>query len=261
MKKKFVFGVSLLSCGILIALNINFIGVKASNDYNLVEVTVEACGLSGFNKTTVELTKEHYQILEQYLVRFREQLNKMTTKEEAITLFKEVMIELDKYGLLPKGMDVIQAQKFVSGEQFKTKQENLLKKIIQNENSKRSFDIINLLCYFYAHTSFAFEDTIWVLIALLCQHIGSKYDLKLLSFLDTLLQQYSHYTPFRCMNRVWVAGPGIGGTTYSYFTVGLLGIRFGSDEFRTAYGFSGIKLILAGNYKAMYFGSALMVTT
>jgi len=54
-------------------------------------------------------------------------------------------------------------------------------------------------------------------------------------------------------------GPAVGGITYSYYTLGLLGIQKGSDDFSTAYGFSGIKLILDGQ-EAVYFGFALMAT-
>jgi hypothetical protein len=87
--------------------------VKASNDNDLVKVTSQACGIQGFGNTTVKLTKQQYQNLGQYLVNFRARLNQTTTKEEAIPLFKEAVIELNKYGLLPKGMNIGEAQKLI----------------------------------------------------------------------------------------------------------------------------------------------------
>jgi hypothetical protein len=79
-------------------------------------VTSQACGIKGFGNTTVKLTKQQYQNLEQYLVDFRARLNKTTTREEALPLFKEAVVELNKYGLLPKGMSVKNAQKIVTLE-------------------------------------------------------------------------------------------------------------------------------------------------
>jgi hypothetical protein len=85
--------------------------VDASDD--LVEATSQACGIQGFGNATVKLTKEQYQNLEQYLVEFRARLNQTTTREEAIPIFKDAVVELNKYKLLPKGMSVEHAQKLV----------------------------------------------------------------------------------------------------------------------------------------------------
>jgi len=114
VKKGLVVSVILLFISLAVAPSINFSVVKASNDNELVEVTTEACGIKGFGNTTVKLTKQQYQNLEQYLVDFRARLNQTTTKEEAVPIFKEAVVELNKYGLLPKGMSVEKAQKFVT---------------------------------------------------------------------------------------------------------------------------------------------------
>ena len=83
----------------------------ASDD--LVEVTSQACGIQGFGNTTVKLTKQQYQDLEQYLVDFRAKLNQTTTREEAVPIFKDAVVELNKYGLLPKGMSVRVVQRLI----------------------------------------------------------------------------------------------------------------------------------------------------
>jgi len=62
--------------------------VKAYNDNDLVEVTTQACGINGFGNTTVKLTRQQHQSLEQYLVEFRARLNKTTTREEVVPIFK-----------------------------------------------------------------------------------------------------------------------------------------------------------------------------
>jgi hypothetical protein len=111
--KLIAISVILLFIGVAVAPSINTNVVKASNDNDLVEVTTQACGIQGFGNTTVKLTREQYQNLEQYLVEFRARLNQTSTREEAVPIFKEAVVELDKYGLLPKGMGVEKAQRLV----------------------------------------------------------------------------------------------------------------------------------------------------
>jgi hypothetical protein len=114
MKYQFIaIAIVFLFIGVAVAPSINFTVVKASDDNDLVEVTTQACGINGFGNTTVKLTRQQYQNLEQYLVDFRERLNQTTTREEAVPIFKEAVVELDKYGLLPKGMHVELIQRLV----------------------------------------------------------------------------------------------------------------------------------------------------
>jgi len=116
MKRKcLAVGIILLFIGVAVAPSINSSVVKSSNDNDLMEVTSQVCGIQGFRNTTVKLTKEQYQNLEQYLVDFRARLNQTTTREEAVPLFKDAVVELNKYGLLPKGMSVERVQKLILG--------------------------------------------------------------------------------------------------------------------------------------------------
>ena len=108
-KKSFTIMLSILFIGVAVAPSINQSVVKASNDSDLVEVTTQACGIQGYGNTTVKLTREQYQNLEEYLVEFRAQLNQTSTREEAVPIFKDAVVELDKYGLLPRGMSVERA--------------------------------------------------------------------------------------------------------------------------------------------------------
>ena len=146
MKKILVVGIILLFIGVAIAPSINFTVVKASNDNDLVEVTPQACGIKGYADTTVKLTREQYQNLEQYLIDFRAQLNQTTTREEAVPIFKEAVMELDKYGLLPKGMSVEQAQKLVlqqnQNDNFTKLQERFLNSRILPEGNENYFSLI-----------------------------------------------------------------------------------------------------------------------
>jgi hypothetical protein len=113
MKKLRAIVIIFLFLSVTIAPSINFTVVKASTDDELVEVTTQACGIQGYGDTSVKLTRQQYRDLQQYLGEFRARLNQTTTKEEAVFLFNEAVLELDKYRLLPKGMSVEQAHRLV----------------------------------------------------------------------------------------------------------------------------------------------------
>jgi len=129
LKKGVAVAIILLFLCVAVVPCINISVVKAATDNNLVEVTTEAYGIKGFGNHTVKLTKQQNQNLERYLADFRERLNTTTTREEAVPLFKEVVVELNKYGLLPKGMSVEHAQRLVTGYYQNS---NILRKI-QND--------------------------------------------------------------------------------------------------------------------------------
>jgi hypothetical protein len=136
-------GIILLFIGVSTLPSINLNVVKASNDNDLVVVTTQACGIKGYGNTTVKLTREQYQDLEQYLVEFRARLNQTTTREEAIPIFKEAVVELNRYGLLPKGMSVEQAQRLVTGGYYNAK----INKTIQRLSDTSDYLIkSNFLC-------------------------------------------------------------------------------------------------------------------
>ncbi len=151
MKRKMLaVGIILLFVGIAVAPSINQSVVRASTDNDFVEVTSQACGIQGYKDTTVKLTREQYQNLEQYLVEFRARLNQTTTREEAVPIFKEAVVELDKYGLLPKGMSVERAQRLIIGIQntvsSRLKEKPPLHNRINDSNNS------NYLCLVCSHT-------------------------------------------------------------------------------------------------------------
>ena len=151
MKKKcLAIGIILLFVGVTIAPTINYSIVKASTDDDLVEVTTQACGIQGYSNTTVKLTREQYQDLEQYLVEFRARLNQTSTREEAVPLFKDAVVELDKYGLLPRGMSVKRVQNIVI-RNFQN--ERLIQSIKKNCCDLQLSESSNFLCLVAGNTT------------------------------------------------------------------------------------------------------------
>jgi len=143
IRKCLTVGIILLFISVAIVPSINFTVVKASNDNDLVEVTTQACGIKGYGNTTVKLTRQQYQNLEQYLVDFRSRLNQTITREEAVSIFKNTVAELNKYGLLPKGLSVEQAEKLVITGYLNEKEINLFQNISQRNRWISSKDSNN----------------------------------------------------------------------------------------------------------------------
>ena len=195
MKTKcFAVGIILLFVGVTIAPTINFNTVKASTDEDLVEITIQACGIQGYRDTSVKLTREQYQDLEDYLVEFRERLNQTTTREEAIPLFKDTVVELDRYGLLPEGMSVKQAMHIVT---FSSRSVSLPVAL----RSGRMFydssanDKKNLFCLVAGHTNHTWFETAGARLLMIFAEILYSYDVEFLSY---LLFSYSMWWYILC---------------------------------------------------------------
>ncbi len=247
LRKWLAIGIILLFVGVTIAPTINFNTVKASTDDDLVKVTTQAYGIRGYEDATVTLTKEQYQNLGQYLGEVRERLNQTTTREEAGSLFKEAVVELDSYQLLPTRMSVEQAQRLVTTEGQVPNVPHCLK------NSFSEF--INSFCFFAAITYNVIDYNGWVVLAaFLSQFID--YDSPFI-FLVYLFFFIGFWKPLRLLNTL-VATPEEG-TFNFYFTLGLNGISGGMDDIKSVLGFTGLKIRLTER-NAFYLGFALAVT-
>jgi hypothetical protein len=115
MKKLLVIGIILLFVGVTIAPTINFSTVKASQEDDLIKVTSQACGITGYKDTTVKLTREQYAEIQNLFDEVQTQLDATDSPEEALPIYYNAIVELNKYGLLPQGMSVETAQNLVTG--------------------------------------------------------------------------------------------------------------------------------------------------
>jgi hypothetical protein len=128
MKKILAVGIILLFIGVAVAPSINTCAIKATTDDDLVEVTIQICGINGYKDTTVTLTKEHYTEVERVFDDLETKLTTMKTRDEAIPVYKDVIRKLSTYGLLPKGISVEQAQKLIIGGYSKTQELSISEK-------------------------------------------------------------------------------------------------------------------------------------
>jgi hypothetical protein len=152
IRKWLTIGIILLFIGVSVAPSINQSVVTASQEDDLVEVTTQACGIKGYEDTTVKLTRQQYNDLEQYLVKFRARLNQTSTPEEVVAIFKEAILELDKNGLLPMGMNAAQAQQLILGSTPAPQFLHLLE-IRRHSDQHKQDDAGNQLCLTAGHTT------------------------------------------------------------------------------------------------------------
>ena len=94
MKKYLAVVVILLFIGLAFAPSIH-----ANVSKEMVEFTTEICGLNG-GKQTVKLTQEEAEEVIQLFSSIEEQLNNTNSMEEAVEIFDEAIVELDRYGAL-----------------------------------------------------------------------------------------------------------------------------------------------------------------
>jgi hypothetical protein len=289
-----VIGIILLFLGVTIAPTINFQVVKASTNDDLVEVTTQACGIQGFGNTTVKLTREQYQDLEQYLVEFRAKLNQTSTRGEAVPLFKDAVVELDKYGLLPKGMSVERAQRLIISENYRERFITFQNELdTSNQNSKNS----NVLCLVAGKLNYTYvihRFNSWLTRVSTYLFFNSFTDWYengtaflfivscVLVFMSGLLQFFADFNPYALFD---IFGIGIRGPNdvihYSsgwLTSFGLLGVKswtgsligclpdleipitpLVSESFPGMWGFCGIK-IMSLNGQRFFFGTAVAVS-
>jgi len=246
-----------LFIGVAVAPSINSTVVKASTDNDLVEVTSQACGIQGFGNTTVKLTKQQYNDLEQYLVDFRARLNQTISREEAVPLFKDAVVELNKYGLLPKGMSVEQAQRLVTiGEHI----ENIIKNI-----KKFNPSTINVFCLFAGKFTNCLDFNIWTGLALLLLLVLNKLDFNpyspglgvfLLLLLEMAMEGFSQLKPLRFMNVLEMQSNS---QVIFFSSIGALGIKQGQLPISKVIGFTGLKISIDLDTQQFYLGFALDV--
>jgi hypothetical protein len=87
--------------------------VQAADQPVYCLVGIQALGGKGSGEQCILLPRNDYENLLRYLAGFQNRLN--TSNATVAEAFKEAVIELDRYGLLPEDMTPIQAQRLVLG--------------------------------------------------------------------------------------------------------------------------------------------------
>lgn len=262
-RKVLVFTVIFLFIGLAIAPSITANVSKTSSGDELIEFTTEIYGIPRLKPQTVKLTKQQANEVEHLFDTMKRRLDNTTSREETITIFKQAVVELDKYGLLG-GLSVEQTQKLVSEEFQNPKMMKLLESISSRWNG---LGAKNLFCLVFANITnvdfMGIESFPIMIVTLILFSLG--WGSKLASF----LYMWSQTKPFRMMNFVAILNEDWENhAKFSVYSLGLLGYQNTIVADGYAYlmwGFTG--MIIKYNRHdwngawwecdAIYFGSAI----
>jgi hypothetical protein len=269
--------ISLVFCIIFLFIGVSIApGISANNAliYNKIKLkpekitinfTVEVCGLNG-EKQTVELSKEEAEEVEQLFNSIRERLNKTDTREEANEVFKEAVVELNKYGLF-EGLNVNIVKKLVTGEYQNIRiLKNFGRIIAGNQNNANS----NFLCLTAGHATNSFIMGPLNFLSLLglflpdpfhfLSFIFFFFPLNLFGFMvfgDYSIGQHAVYYPAEG----WIRTIGLNGLKKwdGKFYGQIKKLDFGmGGEFLGGIGFTGLR-INYGFFNTLFLGSTLMI--
>ena len=118
MKKLLVLGIIALFIGIAVApsvTSIEFSKDKTSND-DLVEINFQLCKTSGIEDHKMFITQEQVEQLNSLIENFKADLNNAETREETVGIYNDMVVSLDKLGILPEDFSCEEAQQLVTGE-------------------------------------------------------------------------------------------------------------------------------------------------
>jgi len=116
-----------------------------SDDSELVEITIEFYEMNRTYNHTVLLTKGQIRELENLINNFEIKLGNADNKIEKEAIYKDTVVLLNDYGLLPKGMSVEKAQRLVTGKEYNPVVVKLFERWYKR-NHESMGDNENILC-------------------------------------------------------------------------------------------------------------------
>ncbi len=152
MNKNFLLavGITILFLGVSVQPSIAIIQPEEKIEVEYFEITSEICGLPGKNHT-IQLTTEEAENIEVLFESIRERLNETKSREKSEEIFKETIIELNKYDLLGD-LNVKQAQRLVTIGYWNPRIIKLLEKIFSRPEENPD-EIENMFCLLVGDTN------------------------------------------------------------------------------------------------------------
>ena len=287
MKKHLVVTITLMFIGLSFVPSIH-----ANINKEMVEFSTEICGFNS-GKQTVKLTQDEADDVDALFKSIRERLNATESREESEEIFKEAVVELDKYGLLG-GLNVKHVLRLTTGSIPNLRLAKLMDKL---EDRFGDLFIGNVLCLVagmtYPSEVWSFPAIFWFILRNLLKNTTFEDEaLKYLifSFISRILSIIRFFSigPF-LLGSITIGG-GLESYGYEYnfpsegwiWTQGLLGRKTWNESLyglisKCSYpfifhdlfdyfgiiGFTGIRifnnLTECGIYSTFYLGSALWV--
>jgi hypothetical protein len=152
VRKNMAVGIFFLFLMVTVVPSINVTSMKA--DENFVQMTIQACNLSGGSTHTIQLKKQQVQEVQTVFDNLKNRLSTAESMEETQKIFNDTIIELDRYNLLPEGMSIEQAQRLVNHASTHQKRVTPLQKLSQKFQAETAAGTIqNSFCSIAGNTS------------------------------------------------------------------------------------------------------------
>jgi len=202
---------------------------KVSSDNELVEFDVEFCGLG--KKHTVQLTQQEADEVELLFDDMQDRLSAVESDDEAMVIFKEAVIELDKYGLLG-GLSVKEAQRLITFPYQNLRDNKFLQSVV---NTEKLDDNENSFCLILGETT---ETRFFSLPAVLLTIGHNLRELMFIIFYELFLFPIIRLIPLKFLSSITFGSDRMAGMEHYYsnsngtiWTNGINGIKEWNGSF------------------------------
>jgi hypothetical protein len=142
-----VLGALIICIAFMPVINGNF-GKKFS-DKDLVEITIDFCGIANIREQNIQLSKQEVDDLDVLFNDIKLKLENVNGNQEIVEIFNNAVLSLNDFGLLPSDMSVEEVQKLVTNSfrETVTLNERFTNYQLDNNNNE------NFNCYIFGKTS------------------------------------------------------------------------------------------------------------
>lgn len=258
-RKYLTIGIILLFSNVTIAPNINANVIKENQDNNLIEVTIEVCGINGVETTTVTLTRQQYTEIEKKFNYFQGKLTEMITKQETISLYATALQELNALMFLPKKLNSEQTYPYFLKGYLMEQELQITEKISPHNLLQENQN--NFCCLVAGVVQDGYTMGLMGVIGMILQIMAIMTRITFLALIGNILLGLSeiiiNLTPVIFMQGITLFEADL-------CSIGLLGFKHHTLPYNSGtgkiYGFNGIKLtnILTKEIRLLGFAAAVI---
>jgi hypothetical protein len=259
IRKYLVVGIILLFIGVSFASSINSTIINTDQDNDIVDVSIQACGMKGFGTSTVTLTRQQYTDVEKIFDEFQLQLKTVNTRQEALTIYTTALRSLHPYGLLPDGVNVEQAQSVLVDGCAKERGLRIFKNFSPETSTQKIQH--NICCLVAGVVQDGDAIGLIGMIGMILQMIAIMTRIAFFALIGNILLLLSEIivtvVPVALMQGITLFEADL-------YSVGLLGFKHHTLPYNSGtgkiYGFNGIKLtnIQTGEIRLLGFAAAVL---
>jgi hypothetical protein len=189
-KKVFTIVIILIFISVSIQPAFADVSIESFNS-ELGEITVQFYETDRTYNHTVMLTKEQAEELDNLITDFEIKLNNAYNKIESEAIYKDTVVSLNDYGILPEEMSVERAQRLVTGKEHNPRVVKLFERWYKRNHEKMG-DNENILCLIAGNNIDGFDSLIGRRVIIISKSLRNS----LMMTLHNLSQKYPKLRDF-----------------------------------------------------------------